>query len=211
MAYKKQKGLQTYICLIMSLITVQQLKSNTSISGNVDPDKVIHLIDDAEVLVLEPALGTALYNKIVEDKEADTLVDDYLEIYNKYIVKILCYSVYAEYLRDGIILAQNTGIFENAPDDKAGADLGNVQYVAKANKSKADVYLERLERYLCDKNIPEYDNAQENNYDIDPREVNTISGWWLPRTEPTEAQIYISGGDSGNFLELEDGGNLELE
>lgn len=198
----------------MSLVTAQQIKLRTSIGGNVDPDKFLHLIDDAEALVLEPALGTALYNKIVTEHEAETLSGDYLELYNKYIVPILCYTVYSEYLRDGLILSQNTGIFENAPDDKSGADLGNVQYVAKANKSKADVYLERMERYLCDKNIDEYDNAQENDYDLDPREFNTISGWYLPRRDVQgyqEEKIIIRGGESGNFLELEDGGNLGLE
>lgn len=183
--------------------------------GNVDADKYLHLIDDAEALVLEPALGTALYNKIVTDYNeggTNNLAGDYLELYNKYIVPILCYSVYAEYLRDGMILAQNTGIFENSPDDKALADLSNVQYVAKANKAKADVYLERMERYLCDKNIDEYDDAQPNDYDLDPREVNTISGWYLPKVDSQgndKNVIYIDSG--GDFLALEDGGNLALE
>lgn len=189
----------------MALITVQQIKTNTTIGGNLDADKLLPLIDDAEALVLEPAIGTALYDKLVAEK--DSLVDEYLEMYNKYIVKILCYSVYAEYLRDGIVLAQNTGIYENAPDDKSGANLSNVQYKAKGYNSKADVYLQRLQTYLCDKNVPEYDNAQENNYDVDPREVNTISGWWLPRTEKVDEDLWVSknsGSVDGNFLELED-------
>ena len=45
---------------------------------------------------------------------------------------------------------------------------------------KADVYIERLERYLCDVNVPEYDRAQDNNYDIKPqRDIETIGGWYL--------------------------------
>jgi hypothetical protein len=198
----------------MGLVTAQVIKTRTSIGGNVDADKFMHLLDDVEVLVLEPAIGTALYEKIVTDYNeggTNNLADEYLEMYNKYIVPILCYSVYAQYLRDGFILAQNTGIYENAPDNKSGAELGNVQYVAKSNNAKADVYLERLDRYLCDKNIPEYDNTQPNDYDINPREVNTISGWFLRPTYPSDEQIIISGGESGDFLELDRGGNLELD
>ena len=198
----------------MGLVTSQQIKKKTSLGGNVDSDKYMHLLDSAEMFVLEPALGTALYDKIVTDYNeggTNNLSGDYLELYNKYIVLILCYSVYADYLRDGYILAQNTGIYENAPDDKSVADLGNVQYVAKNYKSKADGLISRMEEYLCDKNIAEYDNAQPNNYDIDPREINTISGWWLPRREASEKIIINYGGESGNFLELEDGGNLELD
>ena len=98
----------------MGLVTSQQIKNKTSIDGNVDSDKYIHLLDDAEALVLEPALGTKLYNKIVTDYNeggTNNLAGDYLELYNNYIIPILCYSVYSEYLRDGIILAQNTGIY----------------------------------------------------------------------------------------------------
>ena len=51
----------------MALITSQEIKSNTSMGGNVDPDKFMHLLTDVEVLILEPILGTALFDKIVTD------------------------------------------------------------------------------------------------------------------------------------------------
>lgn len=178
----------------MSLITSQQLKNRTSIGGNVDADKYLHLINDAESFVLLPALGTALYNKIVTDynlNNPNNLSGKYLELYNNYIVPIICYTVYADYLRDGLILAQNTGIYENTPDDKSGADLSNVQYVEKSYRSKADIQIERMERYLCDKNLPEYDNSQINDYDIDPQDTQTISGWWLPDDGGTPLGKYL--------------------
>ena len=67
----------------MSLITSQQLKNRTSIGGNVDADKYLHLINDAESFVLLPALGTALYNKIVTDynlNNPNNLSGEYLEL-----------------------------------------------------------------------------------------------------------------------------------
>jgi hypothetical protein len=182
----------------MALVTAQQIKTRTSLGGNVDADKFMHLVTDAEMLVLEPSLGTALYDKIVSEKNADTLSNNYLILYTDYIVPVLCYSVYSEFLRDGIILAQNTGIYENTPDDKTGADIDNIQYIAKANKSKADAFIERMERFLCDVDLPEYDNAQANNYDIDPTEINTISGWYLPKSKPNGINgiTLTSGGSS---------------
>ena len=195
---------------MIRLITAQEIKTNTSIGGNVDPDKFMHLLDDVQALILEPALGTALYDKIETDFDADTLTGDYLEMFTNYIKPVLWKSVYAQYLRDGIILAQNTGIYENSPQNGQQANIDNVKYVAKSNQSNADSYLERLERYLCDKNIAEYQDAQPNNYDINPREINTISGWYLPRTEPSE-DVITGGVESGDFLALEGGGNLTLE
>ena len=163
----------------MALLTAQEIKSNTSMGGNVDPDKFMHLLYDVQVLILEPQLGTALYNKIVADFDSNTLAGDYLEMFTNYVKPVLWHSVYAQYLRDGIVLSMNTGIYENSPENGSPADLENIKYIAKSAQSKADVYLERLERYLCDKNLPEYDNSQVNDYDIDPQDVNTGSGWYL--------------------------------
>lgn len=166
------------------LLTAQEIKSNTSMGGNVDPDKFMHLLYDVQVLILEPTLGTKLYDKIISDFAADSLAGDYLEMFDNYIKPVLWHSVFAQYLRDGIVLAKNTGIYENAPENATVSDIENIKYVAKGAKSKADVYLQRLERYLCDKNIPEYDTGQDNSYDIDPQDVQSRSGWYLDGGDP---------------------------
>ena len=51
----------------MGLITSQEIKTNTSMGGNVDPDKFMHLLNDVQVMILEPILGTLLYDKIITD------------------------------------------------------------------------------------------------------------------------------------------------
>ena len=176
------------------LLNAQEIKDNTSMGGNVDPDKFMHLLYDVQVLILEPSLGTALYNKILTDFDADTLAGDYLEMFNNYIKPVLWHSVYAQYLRDGIVLAMNTGIYENSPENGSPSDIENIKYISKSAQSKADVYLERLERYLCDKNIPEYNDSQPNDYDINPQDTNTISGWYLGGSKT----YYRYLGDKGN-------------
>jgi len=173
----------------MALLNAQEIKTNTSMGGNVDPDKFMHLLFDVQVLILEPTLGTALYDKIVSDFDGNTLAGDYLEMFNSYIKPVLWHSVYAQYLRDGIILAQNTGIYENTPENGTTPDIENVKYVAKSAQSKAAVYLERLERYLCDKNIAEYDNSQPNDYDINPQDASGSSGWYLDGV-PSSVRYY---------------------
>jgi hypothetical protein len=148
--------------------------------GNVDPDKFMHLLDDVQVLILEPVLGTKLYDKILTDFDDDTLAGDYLKILNDYVKPCLWHSVFAQYLRDGVVLAQNTGIFTNSPENATPSNLDDIQYVSKSAQSKSDVYIERLERYLCDVNVPEYENPQDNDYDIKPqRDISTIGGWYL--------------------------------
>lgn len=189
----------------MALITSQEIKSNTSMGGNTDPDKYMHLLRDVQVLILEPVLGTKLYDKIITDfNEGGTnnLTGDYLTMFDDYIKPVLWHSVYAQYLRDGIVLAKNTGIYENSPENASPADIENIKYVAKASQSKADVYIERLERFLCDKNIPEYMDAQDNDYDIHPEDVRTIGGWHLGQ-DIGKRPYSIRQTDNGDYLELE--------
>lgn len=166
----------------MALITSQEVVTNTSLGGNVDIDKYKHLIYDVQVMVLENVLGTKLYDKIVTDfNEGGTnnLTGDYLTMFNDYIKPVLWHSVYAEYLRDANVLARNSGVFSHSPEDAQIADLESIKYSAKNAQSKADTYIDRLIRFLCDKNITEYDNAQDNDYDQTPITLKTISGWHL--------------------------------
>lgn len=167
----------------MGLITAQEIKTNTSMGGNVDADKFMHLLADVQVFLLEPVLGTALYDKIVTDfNEGGTnnLAGDYLTMFNDYIKPILWHGVYADYLRDSVVLAQNTGTFTHIPENGQPSDLENIQYAAKTAKSKADGYIQRLIDFLCDKNITEYDNSQANDYDIDPKgNLNSGISWYL--------------------------------
>jgi len=156
----------------MGLITSQEIKTNTSMGGNVDPDKFMHLLNDVQVMILEPILGTLLYDKIVTDfNEGGTnnLAGDYLTMFNDYIKPVLWHSVYAEYLRDANVLASNGGVYTHTPEGGSIVDLEQLKYVAKTAQSKADVYKDRLVRFLCDQNITEYDSSQTNDYDIDPQ------------------------------------------
>lgn len=180
----------------MALITISQLKQRTSIGGNVDGDKLLHLIEDVEVMKLENVLGTKLYDKIVtdyNDNNPNNLTGDYLTLYNDYIVKILCFLTYADFLRDNIVLGQNSGIYTHTPEDAQPSNLNEVEYVAKRNQSKADVYTERMVKFLCDKDLPEYDSPQDNDYDQDPRNINNVSGWYFG------ANRHISDSDLTNY------------
>lgn len=185
-------------------ITAQEVVTNTSINANVDKDNYNHLIKDAQITIFEPALGSTLYRKIDTDFNADTLAGDYLELFTDYIKPALCHSVYASYLRDANVMAYNGGIFTKVPEGHEPAKIEDIKFAAKGAQSRADVYLERMLRYLCDKNIDEYDQAQDNNYDLDPRKVQTTPGWHFGNQEIISDDRYPSGGStSGNFIELE--------
>ena len=186
------------------LITSQEIKTNTPMGGNVDSDRLMSLIYDAQVMVLEPILGTKLYDYIVANYDAP-LTGLYLQMYTDYIKPVLWHSVYADYLRTGNVIAANGGIFTNQPDNATASNIEQIRYSVKHYQSKADVYIERLNRFLCDQedNIEEYTQTQDNDYDIKPdQNINTISGWYFGN-EKKNYSYRSGGGDSGEHLELE--------
>jgi hypothetical protein len=186
------------------LITTQEVKSNTVIGGNVDGDKIKPLIYDIQIMVLENILGTKLYDKIVTDFVADTLAGHYLELFNDYIKPILWHSVHADYLRTGNVIASNAGVFEHSPEDGNVSDLERIKYSAKQAQSKADVYIDRCERWLCDKDLIEFTSDQDNDYDQSPSNVEPNTGWFLGGTAfKRNNKTRSTGGGDGDYLELE--------
>ena len=176
------------------LITNAQLIEGSPLGGNIDLDKYQSVIRDTQILTLEPILGTKLYNKILADYEANTLSGDYLELHTEYIVPILVHSTAAEYITISGFNVANGGIFRYTPENATPADKNEIDYLANKQRSKADVYIQRLQKYLCDKNLPEYDQPQDENYDIKPdKDVNTFSGWRLSRNRNfnTSLERYI--------------------
>lgn len=189
------------------LITSQEIRDNTPMGGNVDSDKFVNLINDVQVMVLEPTLGTKLYDKILTDFSSDSLSGLYLQMFNDYIKPVLWHSVFAEYVKIGSIIVGNGGMYKHVAQDAETASIDDINYVAKNAQSKADTYLQRLVRFLCDQepNIPEYTVNQDNDYDIDPaRAMQTISGWWLVGDEiKDDWRTSSSSGSGSGFIELE--------
>ncbi len=164
------------------LITNFQLTEGSPLGGNIDVDKYSFVIKETQTFVIEPILGTKLYNKIVSDNDAGTITGVYKTILDNYIRPILIYTVSAEYMMIASFNVANAGIFRYAPENTEPISQKETEYLANKQRGKADVYIERLQRFLCDSanDIEEYDLAQDNDYDVKPdKHLNTFGGWRL--------------------------------
>ena len=164
------------------LITDSELTKDSPLGGNVDPDKYRLFIKEAQVFTLEPILGTKLFDKIITDFNADTLAGVYSTIHTEYLKPILINSAAAEYIIMSLAEVRNAGVLRFTPEGTTPATKEEIDFLANKLKAKADVYIERLQRYLRDQqaNITEYTYNQDNNYDIDPdKRVQTFGGWRL--------------------------------
>lgn len=98
----------------------------TAFSGNIDADSLKPHIYIAQTTDIKRVLGVDLYNKIYSDFVADTLADDYLLIFNEYVVDMLVYFSCAYYMGFGAYKTSNAGVYKTNAD---GASLADVKEV----------------------------------------------------------------------------------
>ena len=154
------------------LIRPSEITEFTPLGGNVDIDKYKPCIFDVQVTVIEPLLGTELYEKIRTDFYAETLAGLYLELYESYLKPILRHQVFAEYVEIGSYMVDNGGIFKHQPTDSQVVDKNEVQYLAQTQRTKAQTYIKRANKWLCENTLPEYNIC-------DTTDVKVTSGWYL--------------------------------
>lgn len=169
----------------IKLITNDQLTNGSPLGGNIDVDKYGFVILETQVFVIEPILGTKLYNKIVTEFEADTITGVYETLLLNYIQPIIISTVSAEYISLAGIHVANSGLYKYSPENTEAVSSKEREFLAQKQRAKADIYIERLQRFLCDgvNDIEEYDAAQDNNFDVKPdKDLNTYGGWRLSNT-----------------------------
>ena len=165
-------------------ITPAEIVKFTPIGGNVDTDRYIYIIYEQQRYLIEDIIGTALYEKIATDILAATpLTGLYETLHENYLKPILYNAVFSEYVLTGQYNVQDSGIFKALPTNSESAPIDEVRFFANNYKAKADVWVGRLQKWLCDVGvqIPEYQEDQPNDFDQHPnRDVNIVGGFYLP-------------------------------
>jgi hypothetical protein len=139
--------------------------------GNVDPDKYLFCIANVQLTIIEPLLGTLLYDKIYTEAESGTLTGLYLQLYNDFIKPIVKNSAVAEYLTIASYMVQNGGIFKHTGDNIEVVDKQETQFLAQKYNAYAQVYVQRFEKWICKNPLTEYKCYQD--------EVNAKKGMKL--------------------------------
>ncbi len=154
------------------LIRPSEITAYTPMGGNVDVDKYIPCILDVQVTVIEPLLGTKLYEKIKQDLHDEALAGDHEVLFTNYLKPILRHQVFAEYVEIGSYTVANGGIFKHAPENSETVNKAEVQYLAQTQRTKAQMYIQRAERWLRSNPLPEYAGSCN-------KDVKVSGGWFL--------------------------------
>ena len=161
------------------LVKPEEITSTTIMGGDVDLDKYTYTIYNTQIMVLEPLLGTQLYDKIKTDFEADTLAGLYLTLYTNFVKPILKYKSVSEYISIANYMLTNGGVMKHQADNNEIPTIGEIETLSGKYDSIAQMYIERFDKWigLNGSNIPEYLTSQD---DVDAdNDLKITGGWWL--------------------------------
>jgi hypothetical protein len=85
----------------------------TSISGNIDVNKITPSIWISQITDIERVLTKGLYDKILTDFTNNTLSGDYLLIYDDYVSNMLVFYSTADFIMKNSIMISNGGNFQH--------------------------------------------------------------------------------------------------
>jgi hypothetical protein len=178
-----------------------ELAETTILGGNVDIDKYTFNILSVQISVIEPLLGTLLYDKIVTDLTADNLSGLYLTLYNEFIKPITKHEAVAEYIEVCSYTLDNGGLYKHQPDNAEVVDKEEAQFLAGKYHAVAQMYIQRFEKWICKNQLTEYKCYQD---EVNARkDMKLTAGWYLGGREYDKDSVFPYGGTSGDFLELE--------
>jgi len=157
-------------------ITPEEITTTTILGGNVDVDKYLFTIANTQITVIEPLLGSELYDKVKSEAENDTLVGDYLTLYNEFVKPITKNQALAEYIEVSSFMIANGGAFKHAPENAELMDKDDVMLLSQKYSAIADMYVLRFNKWICKNPLTEYKACQA---EVDAQNIQLKGGWYF--------------------------------
>tara|TARA_R110000803_G_scaffold69058_1_gene131196 strand:+ start:669 stop:1160 length:492 start_codon:yes stop_codon:yes gene_type:complete len=161
---------------VFLFVTPATIAKTTGVGGNVDLDTYTFWIEYAQKNVIEPMLGTELYDLIVAGATASSLTGLYLTLYNEYVQPITKFQATAEFISVASYTIANGGIFKHAPDGAEVVDKEESQYLAGKYSAMAQMYVLQFEKWITKNPLTEYKVSQD---EVDAQSIKLTGGWYL--------------------------------
>jgi|TARA_R110000782_G_scaffold56932_1_gene119009 hypothetical protein len=182
-------------------ISPQEIQQTTIMGGNVDIDKFQFCIESVMITVIEPLLGSELYDKIVTDFIADTLAGDYLILFNEFVKPMTKFESTAQYINIAQYSVSNGGIFKHSPDAAEVVSKEEVQSLASVYHNNAQVYVLRFNKWIVKNTITEYKTVQDEvNAN---KNMGLTAGWYFGRKNKEFRERWVFDPYNDDWFELD--------
>ncbi len=161
---------------MLLLLTKSEISKTTIVGENVERDKYVFCIEFAQDSIIEPLLGSLLYDKIITDYDngSGVLEGLYLELYTDFINPILKYSSVAEYIETSNYILGNKGLMMPKSENSDVAKIEDRKFLADKYKGLAQKHVIRFEKWIKNNSIDEYQSYQD---DVNPQKIENSFPW----------------------------------
>lgn len=148
------------------LITISNLKKKSYISSNVDENLLSTILTRVQDTVIEPILGSSLYNHLLTAIDNDTLNANEIELLDKYISNCLIAGVEVRAVDMTTLELRQVGLSKNNAEGVTNVGESEMNRTINGLKKDFNFYRERLIRFLKLNylNYPEYTTYYQSQY-----------------------------------------------
>jgi hypothetical protein len=131
------------------IISEEKLREFTDINDNLDSKLLMNAVREAQDIYLQRLTGTSLYEYILQQIDANTLVDPYKKLVDDFIQPYLIYASYWEALDAIYTRPRNNGLLQpTGGENSEKADGTWYNRKREMADNKMQYYGERLTNYL---------------------------------------------------------------
>jgi len=169
-------------------ITQEDIKSNSIVSGSVDPDKFLQFAIIAQQIHIQNYLGTKLYDRLQNyintngsqngNFSGNTSDDDFV-LLDKHVKPMTIYWTMVEYIKTGAFEITNKGVMRHTSETAELASIEDLEFLTAKYRDFAQYYTERFINFIIynQTTYPEYnDNTNDDRY---PSREAYFGGWQI--------------------------------
>jgi len=164
-------------------VTTKDIKRYSVLSGNVDPDKFIYMVEIAQDTEVQNYLGTKLLEKIQALIIAGTINDPanaaYKTLLETYVKPMTIYWALVCYMPFAAYTVANGGVYKHTSESSVTVDKDEVDYLVEKYRDIAQFYTNNFIDFMVynQNTYPEYNaNTQDDTY---PDTSNADFGGWV--------------------------------
>ncbi len=156
------------------IVTDDDLKAYSLLDFNIDPEKLIPYILEAQQLRLEPIIGTPFYRKLQDPDRGYEY--DYLVTF--YVTQALVSWALGIYIKRARYQIAEGGIFSHFSEDSETVAVSEVRVLAKEHEHNAETYARKMVSFIhtYKEHYPEWDQAAHEGYGA-TQQVHHLGGW----------------------------------
>lgn len=150
------------------IIPNRVIKESTYVDDNVEDKHIKIATLDAQEQILEPVLGTALYEKIIDGVLNKTLNETYQRLTVDFIWPVLLQASVYKLSYNMLFRLTNSAIVKDSNENSSGVSISEVNILIKERQLSMNYHISKLTKHLqaYSSTYPEYLGAQDLDGDV---------------------------------------------